>query len=459
MKKSIFITAFSIFNSFLFSQDLSGSWNGKLEVQGMELRIVFNVEEDESGFSSTMDSPDQGAKDIPVSKTEYRNDSVFFEMNNLMAKYSGRLISKDTIGGEFVQGLLKTNVTLVRGKRVTLNRPQEPKPPYPYTSENVTFENKTAEITLAGTLTKPEGEGPFACAVLISGSGPQNRDEELLGHKPFLVIADHFTRNGIAVLRYDDRGVAESTGDFNSATTKDFAEDVKSAVDFLNSRDDINQIGLIGHSEGGMIAPMVAAEHDDVDFIVLMAGPGVIGADVLLLQQELLSRAEGESEENIEINKKANKKIVALVIDTETHKEAKEKLKKHLKKSKNMPVSPQGMDEAQYREMLVNFYSTSWAYGFLKHSPEAFLTKVKCPVLAINGEKDLQVDANQNLPAIKAALEKGGNKDVTIKEYPNLNHLFQECETGAMSEYVKIEQTISPKVLDDIASWITIKTH
>jgi uncharacterized protein len=289
---------------------------------------------------------------------------------------------------------------------------------------------------------------------LITGSGPQNRDEEILGHKPFLVIADHLTRNGIAVLRYDDRGVYQSSGDFASATTRDLADDVNSAVAYLKTRTDVKQIGLIGHSEGGVIAPMVAAENSAVDFIVMLAGTGVNGAEILLLQQELIGRAEGLSEKDLAKNKVANKKIYSIILAAKDQTDAKKKLEKHLKNKKNHPANSSEMPEKQFVKYIIDTYTSLWMFYFIRLEPRVALEKVTCPVLAVNGSKDLQVDAGQNLPPIKTALEKAGNKDVTIKEYVGLNHLFQECETGAVSEYVKIEQTFSPQVLEDIPTWI-----
>jgi uncharacterized protein len=414
---------------------------GALKIQGIELRLVFNVEQKDGQLFSTMDSPDQGAKGIPVTKTTLKSDSIFFEIPNAMIKYAGKFMNENSIEGLFTQGGFKTELSLEKTDSVpSLSRPQEPKPPFPYISEEVAFKNPSANITLAGTLTKPEGKGPFACVVMITGSGAQNRDEEILGHKPFLVIADHLTRNGIAVLRYDDRGVYQSTGDFASATTRDLADDVNSAVAYLKTRTDVKQIGLIGHSEGGVIAPMVAAENSAVDFIVMLAGTGVNGAEILLLQQELIGRAEGLSEKDLAKNKVANKKIYSIILAAKDQTDAKKKLEKHLKNKKNHPANSSEMPEKQFVKYIIDTYTSLWMFYFIRLEPRVALEKVTCPVLAVNGSKDLQVDAGQNLPPIKAALEKAGNKDVTIIEYPGLNHLFQECTTGAISEYVKLSK-------------------
>lgn len=456
MKKTFLFFFAALFSGFLFAQSPAvGSWLGTLDAQGTNLRLVFNVEQKDGQLVSTMDSPDQGAKGIPVTKTTLKSDSIFFEIPNAMIKYAGKLMSEDTIEGLFTQGGFKTELSLEKTKSIpSLNRPQEPKPPFPYVSEEVRFENTSANITLAGTLTKPEGEGPFACVVMITGSGPQNRDEEILGHKPFLVIADHLTRNGIAVLRYDDRGTYQSKGNFSSATTRDLADDVNSAIAYLQTRSDVSQIGLIGHSEGGVVAPMVAAENSSVNFIVLLAGTGVNGAEILLLQQELIGRAEGMNEKDLAKNKVANQKIYAIILAAKDDADAKKKLEKHLKSKKNLPANSSTMNDKQFAAYLIDSYTSAWMFYFMRLEPSAALQNVKCPVLAVNGSKDLQVDAAQNLPPIKTALEKAGNKDVTIKKYVGLNHLFQECETGAVSEYVKIEQTFSPLVLEELTTWI-----
>jgi uncharacterized protein len=456
MKKTLSLFCAIVFSISAFAQNpVIGSWLGTLDIQGTKLRLVFNVEQKDGQLVSTMDSPDQGAKGIPVTETIIQNDSVAFWIESLWATYVGVFIDENTIKGAFGQAGMSFDLTLKRTQNAPkTSRPQEPKPPHPYVSEEVTFKNTMANITLAGTLTKPEGEGPFACVVMITGSGPQNRDEEILGHKPFLVIADHLTRNGIAVLRYDDRGVYESTGDFATATTRDLADDVNSAVAYLKTRTDVKQIGLIGHSEGGVIAPMVAAENSAVDFIVMLAGTGVNGAEILLLQQELIGRAEGMSEKDLAKNKAANKKIYSIILAAKDQTDAKKKLEKHLKNKKNHPTNSSEMPEKQFVKYIIDTYTSLWMFYFIRLEPRVALEKVTCPVLAVNGSKDLQVDAGQNLPPIKTALEKAGNKDVMIKEYVGLNHLFQECETGAVSEYVKIEQTFSPQVLEDITTWI-----
>ena len=256
----------------LYGQDISGQWNGLLKVQGTQLRLVFHVQKQDSLFSSTMDSPDQGAKGIPVEKTTFEHSQLTLELPNLMIRYQGEL-KGDSLTGLFEQGGFSTKLVLTRKiqEKEKIIRPQEPLKPYPYYSEEVKFFNTKANIHLAGTLDLPQKQGRFPVVILISGSDPQNRNEELLGHKPFLVLADYLCKKGLAVLRFDDRGTAESEGDFQSATTLDFADDVEAAIDYLRSRKEIDKrhIGLIGHSEGGVIAPLVASRNKHVNFIVL----------------------------------------------------------------------------------------------------------------------------------------------------------------------------------------------
>lgn len=338
-------------------------------------------------------------------------------------------------------------------------RTQEPTEPYPYYSEDVTFNNEQANITLSGTLTLPSKEGNYPAVILITGSGPQNRDEEGLGHKPFLVISDYLTKKGIAVLRYDDRGFGQSTGDFKSGTSFDFATDVESAVTYLKSRREINQnkIGLIGHSDGGMIAPIVAARSHDVAFIVLLAGPGIQGGKLLMMRQELLAKAMGMSDVEINESKISNEKTFEIVSRSKDSKTIKADLIKYSKENPpNIPsrLLPPGMTKEEFVAAQIDEITSPWFIYFLNYDPATTLEKVTCPVLALNGEKDVQVPSQENLTAISNALKKGGNKNITIKELPNLNHFFQECKTCSLSEYATIDQTFSPIALTEISNWI-----
>lgn len=340
------------------------------------------------------------------------------------------------------------------------DRPQKPSRPYPYYTEDVAFENSSAGITLAGTLTLPSAQGNFPAAILISGSGPQNRDEEIAGHRPFLIIANHLTKQGVAVLRCDDRGVGQSTGDFQAATTADFATDVAASIQFLKSRKEINtdKIGLIGHSEGGMVAPLVASKSEDVSFMVMLAGPGIDLVEVIMMQKELVSRADGVSESDIKkwvlpVHEKACRMITTYTDTAALKADLKVLIEKAYDKSPP-DLMPSDIPKEEVISTQVKYWSSDWYRYFLKYDPAAVLEKVSCPVLALNGEKDLQVTPEENLSAIDNAFKKGGNTNVTVKEMPNLNHLFQNCETGSPEEYEKIEETFSPIALKEMSDWI-----
>ncbi len=448
----------------LSAQDITGQWNGVLKLPAAQLRVIFNVTKTDTGFTSTMDSPDQGAKGIPVTTTIFENPNIKFVIANARIEYIGEL-KGTAIVGIFKQGGQEFPLDLSKqAMEVELaKRPQEPTMPFPYYSEDVMFKNANANIALAGTLTLPKKEGSFPVVILITGSGPQNRDEELLGHKPFLVISDYLTKNGIAVLRFDDRGVGKSTGDFKAATSADFATDVESAVAYLKTRKEINtkKIGLVGHSEGGLIAPLVASKSTDISFIVLLAGPGIQGDKLLLLQQELIGRVSGASETELKKAKEINSKTFELVVKSRDNDKLKTDLRnainESIKKDTNT-VIPKGMTQDEFVAAQINQLLNPWMEYFLRYNPALALEKVKCPVLAVNGEKDLQVSPKENLAAIKSALQKGGNKNSTTKELPNLNHLFQECKTGSPAEYASIEQTFSPVALEEITSWINTQT-
>ena len=446
---------------------IEGIWEGKLKVPGTELRIVFKISRNPDGtLNATLDSPDQGATDIPVEEVIFKDNTLRLEVKSAGGVFEGK-VSEDflVIEGAWKQSGQTLPLTVKRvDKAVEILRPQEPKKPYPYKEEEVTYENKDAGISLAGTLTLPSGDAPFPAVLLITGSGPQDRNETVFGHRPFLVLADYLTRQDIAVLRVDDRGVGESTGDFSRATSEDFASDVLAGVEYLKTCKEIDptKIGLIGHSEGGIIDPMVAVKSSDVAFIVLMAGTGLTGEEILYLQGALIARAMGISEEDIVKNRQNNEKIFSLIKEVEDEKIIEEKLRqmfmadweKMSEEEKKAIGDPEVYLKVQLQSLL-----SPWFKFFLTYDPKPTLSKVKCPVLAINGEKDLQVPSKENLSAIEEALITGGNKNFTVKEFPGLNHLFQNTQTGLPAEYAKIEETISPEVLKIISDWVLEQTR
>jgi len=441
-------------------RSVTGSWLGKIPAGGISLRIIFNLTlEGADSLAATLDSPDQGAKNIKIGPVLLIGKDINIKAPLLLGEYKGTVRNDTLIEGTWTQAGRETHLDLTKLKTAfTLNRPQEPKPPFPYISEDVTFRNEKAGIDLAGTLTIPDGSGPFPAVVLITGSGTQNRNEELLGHKPFLVIADYLTRNGIAVLRYDDRGAGKSKGTPLNATSADLATDAEAAFSFLTSRKEINQksIGLAGHSEGGLIAPIVFSKNPNVAFIVSLAGPGVTGEKIIHTQNREISLASGITAREIKESISINKKLFAVLKKENDNKAAQEKIialyKEILAKQKKSAEET----DAAVKQLSSSFNpgSNDWMRYFLITDPAVFWKKVKCPVLALNGEKDLQVSAKVNLPAIEKALKSGGNNSVTTISFPGLNHLFQHSKTGAPSEYGEIEETFSPEVLKIMADWI-----
>jgi uncharacterized protein len=431
--------------------DIDGAWLGTLEAGAIKLRVVFHIVNTKDGLVATMDSPDQGVNGMPTTKTTREGSTLKIEAQKIDGVYQGKISADlNTIEGTWTQAGSSNPLVLHRVKdKAELEpprRPQNPTRPYPYHDEDVAYENKVQNVTLAATLTIPPGTGPFPAVLLITGSGPQDRDESLMGHKPFLVLSDYLTRHGIAVLRADDRGTAKSTGNFARATTADFATDTEAGIAYLQTRAEINphKIGLIGHSEGGMIAPMIAARNPHVAFIVMMAGPGVRGDEILVGQVQAIDLASGKSAEDT-ANDVAEERDVLKLIETEKDDAA---LEKGLKEKLSVDAG-----EAQVGAQ-IKILTSAWFRYFISYDPAVALRKVSCPVLAIIGEKDTQVPAKQNLPAIRAALEQGGNKHFEVDELPGLNHLFQTAKTGAPSEYAQIDETMSPVAMEKISSWI-----
>ncbi|MCE9596208.1 MAG: alpha/beta fold hydrolase [Planctomycetes bacterium] len=445
-------------------------WSGAVELPGgAQLEFSVALEKD----SGTITIPLQHVKDLPLSDVSVTEKELKFSIKAAGAVWELKVADD----GQTASGVLKqggehktTLKRLAPGETAVkeLRRPQEPKPPFPYTAVEVAFANEHAKATFAGTLTVPSGTGPFPCVVLVTGSGPQDRDETLLGHRPFLVIADHLTRHGIAVLRYDDRGVAKSTGSRESATSDDYAEDALAAVAFLKSRKEVDakKIGVVGHSEGGLIAPMCAARSKDVAFLVLLAGTGMRGAELLALQGKLISAAEGMPTAEAERQATESAELYAMVVAGKSDAEVKEAMRTivirqlrvapETKASSGDELQKQADEivDAQSKELL-----SPWFKRFMALDPRENLAQVTCPVLAVNGSKDLQVPPKENLSLIEKALKDAGNKDVTIVEFPGLNHLFQTCTTGSPSEYATIEETFSPTALAAISDWILARTR
>jgi uncharacterized protein len=462
------------------AQDIAGSWAGPINVAaGINLHLVFNITHTGDTYSATFDSPDQKVFNIPCGKTTLTKDSVFIDIPRIRGNYKGAWNGKDSISGSFSQGsrTMQLNVgRITTTQKAALNegkvRPQTPKPPYGYYSEDVEYDNADKTLHYGATFTRPDGEGKYPAVIIITGSGPQDRDGTMMnGHKPYWVLADYLTKNGIAVLRVDDRGVGKSTLGPNPAalTTVDFSHDVENSLNYLESRPDVDKahIGLVGHSEGGAIAPMVAARRSDVSFIVLWAGPGVTGAQIIAKQGVEAMQMQGLNAGTLVAFNDLNEHMLNMiatapnvaVLDTSIATYYRQW--KARQRQGTLDSLHYNSDAALQQELIPQengLYKNAWMRFFLGYDPATALSKVKCPVLALNGAKDKQVDPQQNLAAIKEILTQSGNKDFKVVEIPNLNHLFQDANTGSWTEYESIDETVSPVAMKIISDWIKLHT-
>jgi fermentation-respiration switch protein FrsA (DUF1100 family) len=428
---------------------IDGTWLGSLDTGAIKLRVIFKIVSTGENLSAQLQSPDQSPAWLPATSIVRHGSAITITLKELGAVFEGKIADdSNAINGTFTQMGNPLPLSLKRIKdqaELEVRRPQNPVKPYPYREEDVSYANKTAGNTLAATITIPPGKGPFPAVLLIAGSGPHDRDESLLGHKPFLVLADYLTRKGIVVLRADKRGVGKSTGEYAKATTADFATDADAGVAYLMSRPEVDRrkIGLVGHSEGAIIAPMAAVADADVAFIVMMAGSGVPGDQIIVEQGRLIAIAGGESKEKADEDAVKQRETMTLV-ETEKDPAALERLL-------GAKLATEGVPDAGISAQ-IKAVTSPWFRFFLTYDPATALRKLTIPVLDINGSLDLQVPPAQNLPAIRTAL--ADNKHAEVDELPGLNHLFQTAKTGSPAEYGQIEETISPIALDKIASWI-----
>lgn len=431
------------------------SWAGSLEVGGTQLRLVFRIEEGENGLTATMDSPDQGATGIPVTNVTVSGDSVTLTVGGIGGEFAGELNSQGTtIEGTWRQSGRSFPLTLTpAGEEDTAPppRPQHPEPPYPYNQEDVTFRNQEAGIPLAGTLTRPQGEGPHPAVVLVSGSGPQDRNAQILNHKIFLVLADHLTRQGIAVLRYDERGVGESEGSYSGATSEDFARDVASAVRFLRGRSEVRSdaVGLVGLSEGGIVAPMVHTRFEPVSFLVLMAGPSVPGGDIIVEQSAKIAAAGGAPPSAVDSIRQAQRRLMDAVRAGSDSASVASRLR---------PILDREDSNEEQMQAQIGQMTGPWFRYFVGYDPVPALRKVDVPTLALYGSNDLQVPPEQNAAPMRAALRDAPTNDATVRVLDGLNHIFQPAETGLPGRYGQIETTMAPAALDAVSGWILKRT-
>ncbi len=442
------------------AQSLPGNhWEGGISVMGSVLRISVDFAGTGDSLKATIDIPQQGAKGISLKNVSHKPPKIHFELpaGPGLAVFDGK-VQADSMYGDFSQAGIMGTFHLVQKE---MQKEAASEAPVPYRQEEVTIQN--GDVTLAGTLTLPPDKGRFPAVIMITGSGPQNRDEELFGFKPFRIIADHLTRKGIAVLRYDDRGVGGSTAGKAGATTADFATDVEAAVGFLRMRNDIdtNHIGLCGHSEGGIVAPMVAARDSRVTFIILMAGPAIPGGDIILYQIEHMAREGGASEKAVARAVALQKKVYACIHSDSGWDELKEEFRKDARASYDEATPEQRKGIADIDKLVetsvkarVESARSPWFKYFVEYDPAPTLAKVKCPVLAFFGELDQQVPVSLN----KAPMEKVGkvarNNDFTVKVVPSANHLFLKARTGSTSEYADLPKEFVAGFLDSMSNWV-----
>ena len=434
---------------------VEGLWQSALDMHGMHLRLQLHVSHDTEGLLiGALDNLDQGVTGLPAINVTEKGSAFHFEIPAVGATFDGTLnAAKNALAGEWSMGLTTDKLEFKRSDQPSeLRRPQTPTKPYPYREDEVAFRNEAADVTLAGTLTLPKGAGPFPAALLIAGSGPYDRDESISNHKPFLVLSDYLTRKGIAVLRYDKRGAGKSTGSADRATTLDLAGDAQAGVAFLKTRKEIDasRLGLIGHSEGAIIAPYIASHSKDLPWLVLLAAPATKGQDTLLNQSELIGRAGGLSDAQLVASLTFDKAAYDLVREEPNPGILTGKLNDLVKESGLTSAIPPAALEPQLRMM-----SSPWFRFFLDYDPIPNLEKTKCPVLALYGQKDLQVPAKTNLPLLQKALREAGNQDADIRQLAELNHLFQHAYSGSPAEYAAIEETFAPEALEIISGWLS----
>lgn len=466
MRKFLIVVFVVLFISAKAQSPFAGNWSGKLQV-GVSMRLVFHIK-DSTGIHVTMDSPDQNAFGFKADNAIITKDSIAIFFSRIGGKYLALLKTendKQQLTGTWYQGGMQFPLSMERGAAPAPLRPQTPKPPFDYVVEDVVYTNVDKSVTLGGTITRPNGTGKYPAIILITGSGQQDRDETILSHKPFWVIADHLTKNGFAVLRVDDRGMGKSKGEVGNATSEDFANDVTISINYLKTRQDIDlkKIGLVGHSEGGMIAPMVAAKAKDVAFMVLLAGPAVKGDEVLNEQRIAIMKASGVDATVVREMDILARKITSIIINSKTKEEALSKTEEEIQRWASSASSAAkevlkvtSDDQAKkYATQTVNQMYMPWFRYFLQFDPASQLVKSKCPVLAIYGEKDIQVLPSQNLEPMKRILTKSRKApDFSIVEIKGVNHLFQKCNSCTIDEYGELTETFSEEALSAMTDWL-----
>lgn len=437
--KKLVALVFIIYSNILLASNWTGDWHGQLQYGGQSFEMIFKITKLDNQYQVLSDVPELHQYDILFNFVDIKDNKILLRVDSADIHYEGKM-HDNMINGTYRQGNFKTRLNMkpyIRNKKR-----QEPANVKPYNETDVTFVNEIEKHQLAGTLTIPH-QGAKAVAILISGSGPSTRNADIMGHKPFLVIADQLARQGIAVLRYDDRGVGRSEGSLENATSKDLSNDAMAALKFIKNHADLKNLkaGFIGHSEGALIGAIASANNDLVSFLVSLAGPGIPGKDLMIEQSIHLQKLEGISKKIRNINKAEQERIYAAVIAGKEHAELIQMLV-------DIGVPKQAA------EMQIKEATSPWFMFLLKTDPAAYLAKISVPVLALNGELDAQVLAESNVSRIESVLKERNAGTYMTRIYPDLNHLFQPAKTGLPNEYAQIETTFSQQVLDDIASWI-----
>jgi pimeloyl-ACP methyl ester carboxylesterase len=465
--KVYLILLISVFSTAVCAQRnaaITGIWEGKINV-GVTLRIVFHFKDSLGTLTGTTDSPDQGITGIPCANVITRNDSLLLEVPEFKGRYAGKFLNDTTIQGKLTQSA-GIDLLLSKVKKTSaLNRPQTPHPPFPYKTEDITYHNRDHTIIYGATLSIPKGKGPFPAVLLVTGSGAQNRDEEIFEHKPFAVIADHLVRQGYIVMRVDDRGVGKTTGNFATATTADFMQDANISLDYLKERKetDKNHLGIIGHSEGGMIAAMLASARPGIDFIILLAAPGKKIPELMEDQNWAILLSRGFTQTAADAYCNLYREMIPVITSAKDTTEAAKKLHHIVSAwrkitSKGIVMGTTGISSDSTQQLFVNAFASSlatpWYKYFLEFDPQVYLSKLSCSVLALNGDKDLQVISASNLAAIKQALQQGRSRGYEVRELPGLNHLFQSCKKCTLAEYGQLEESFSPSVLAIMTKWL-----
>ncbi len=472
MKKSFLLILVGFQSLFCISQDVLHKWSGVLNAGGQKIELRLNlIQNADKTYSSNWDIPAQKVKGLASSKTELLNNQLSVEIKMIGASYSGSLnMSGDKVDGAWSQSGMSFPLnmeTVKEGQEEKIFiKPQTPKPPFAYNVKDFVYEGNETKLSYGATLTYPKEDKKFPLIILITGSGRQDRDETIFDHKPFAVIADYLTKKGYAVLRVDDRGAGKSTGDFSNSTTADFAQDVEEHIRYAKNLPmiDTTQIGLLGHSEGGLIAPMVAVRNKSVSFVILLAGPGVEIGELMAMQNEMVLKSAGISQEAINTYIPLYKNLMKTIVSINSIQDANAKAIEIVKNwysntDKNLVKATTNIssesDINKFATTMSETLSTKWWKYFASYNPQIALQKLKCPVLAINGSSDIQVPADANLKAIELGLKKAGNKKGTTMKFDNLNHLFQKCTKCTVQEYGELENTIEPEVLEYIYNWLT----